>query len=372
VKILLTNNTLTDRGGSESYLETIASGLRRLEHEVVVYSPELGDVATSLREAGFQVTNDAAEIPADVDVIHGQHVPPIAEVRARFPSVPLVFATHSWFVPIEDPLSNLSADAFIAFNDFTLARLSAHAATEGKTVHRLTQPVDISFRDNARVPIAIDHPRAVAISRSQNRSLAQIQAACAELGIPLATVGTPRAESVDARREIFAADIVFAVGRSAVEAMAAGRAVFLIDESTVGGWITRDTYPGFERDGFTGLGGSSSDEELTAALRGYSPDLGRDGRRLAVTHHAVQRHVAELVAIYRSVLGRDATPHSIDSIASLAAENMELQSRAVRAEWDSSQYLREIRETHETLSWRVTSPLRRFRTATRRGRKPAE
>jgi hypothetical protein len=372
VKVLLTNNALGDRGGSESYLETIAHGLRRLEHEPVFFSPRLGEVAASLRRAGFVVTDDVSEVPADIDVIHGQHVPAVAAIRTRFASTPLLFATHSWFVPIEDPVSALSASAFLAFNDFTAERLSAHAATSGKPIHRLTQPVDISFRDHARVPIASESPRAVAVSRSQNRSLAQIEAACAQLGIPLEQVGVADTESPDARVEIFAADIVFAIGRSAVEAMAAGRAVFVMDESTVGGWITRASYQGFERDGFTGFGGDTSDEDLGAILKRYSPDLGREARRLAVRHHAVQKHAAQLVAIYQSIGADQPRGHVVDSVASLAAENMSLESRAVAAEWASSIHLRQLREMRGSLSWRITAPLRIARGVTRKRRPRSE
>ena len=39
VRILMTNNALAERGGSESYLETVSAELRRLAHEVVLYSP---------------------------------------------------------------------------------------------------------------------------------------------------------------------------------------------------------------------------------------------------------------------------------------------------------------------------------------------
>ena len=51
VKILMTNNTLAARGGSESYLETVSSELRRLGHEVVFFSAECGLVGGSVATA---------------------------------------------------------------------------------------------------------------------------------------------------------------------------------------------------------------------------------------------------------------------------------------------------------------------------------
>ena len=57
MKILMTNNALVERGGSESYLETVSSELRRLAHDVVFYSPQCGATADRLRRDGFAVVD---------------------------------------------------------------------------------------------------------------------------------------------------------------------------------------------------------------------------------------------------------------------------------------------------------------------------
>ena len=89
MKILMTNNTLVARGGSESYLETVSRELRRLGHEVVFFSAECGLVADRLRQRGFEVHDDAARLPRDLDVIHGQHTNAVARVREhRLPPSP--------------------------------------------------------------------------------------------------------------------------------------------------------------------------------------------------------------------------------------------------------------------------------------------
>ena len=113
MKILMTNNALAARGGSESYLETVATELRRLGHEVTFYSPTCGHMAERLRERGFEVAADVADLPTDVDVIHGQHSNAVALVRERLATTPLVFATHSWAISIEDPVAELGAGCLL-------------------------------------------------------------------------------------------------------------------------------------------------------------------------------------------------------------------------------------------------------------------
>jgi hypothetical protein len=228
VKILMTNAALDARGGSESYLETVSGELRRLGHEVSFFSPECGGVAERLRDKGFDVFDAVEELPRDVDVIHGQHVNAVAMARTRMPSVPLVFASHSWFIsPVEDPVAELGASAFVAFNEIGTRRLAAHVATRGFAVHRLTQPIDISFADGARVPIAATPRRAVAVSRRMKLLPGQLAKACADRGIEFDWVGGPGRDAADARESMRSADIVVAMGRTALEAMATGRAVLV-------------------------------------------------------------------------------------------------------------------------------------------------
>ncbi len=334
MKILCTNNALAVRAGSESYLETVVPALRQLGHDVELYSPRCGAVAGHLRGQGFRVHDDPSALGTDFDVIHGQHVNAIASIRPRLPDTPLVFATHSWFIPIEDPVAELGVAAVVTFNDITLARARAHAAVGDRPVHRLRQPVAISLGDGARTPVPTRPRVALAASRNLHGRLPGIRAACESNDIQLRVVGPGGDESPDARREIRAADIVIAIGRTAVEAMAAGRAVLVLDESTVGGWLTEDSYGRLEADGFTGFAGNGDRTPLPELVARYRPDLGAAARVLAVRHHSAQRHAVELVDIYRQAMARPPAQVRLDpQLASLTDAALALEARALRAEW---------------------------------------
>lgn len=327
MKILMTNNRLDERGGSESYLETVAPELRRLGAEVVLFSPSLGAVADGFRRQGFLVVGSPDQVPDDIDVVHGQHSTSVAQVRSRLPEVPLVFVAHSWFVPIEDPAPELRPAALVACNDRVAARLRAFDLP-GAAVHRLRQPVEISYADGPRTPPA-DVPRSLlVVSRRMRNRMSEVERACERAGIAVRSL---RGESDDPRPDMRAADIVVASGRTALEAMALGRAVLLLDETVVGGWVDEQSWPLFEAQGFA-LAPSGNEPDLDTLLASYSSDLGSTARTMAVHHHAAQDHAAALLDVYRSVLGTR-TPSAVsDRLPSALAENFDLGFRLRQAE----------------------------------------
>lgn len=353
MKILMTNHGLVQRGGSESYLETVSAELRRLGHEVVFFSQHVGKFGERLREAGYQVIDDPADLPRDVDVVHGQHADAVASVRTRLPRTPLVFATHSWFVnALEDPMPELGAAAIVAFNRLTHDRMSAHVASQGARLVRMTQPVTLSFADTARVPIDVVPRRAVAVSRQMRALPARLEAACADLGIEFDWVGGERRSSDDARRQMYAADVVIGMGRSALEGMAAGRAVLVADESVVAGWVDEQSYPALEDDGFTGWG-DPRPQDVAGLLASYRHDLGPTARRLTARHHGAQEHAVGLVELYTSVADRPAESWDPRTVAQLVGDRHALEVRAVRAEWAVAQRDRETAEEVSGLQARL-------------------
>ncbi len=337
MKIVMTNHGLVQRGGSESYLETVSTELRRLGHEVVFFSPNVGRFGERLREAGFEVVDDPGDLPLDADVVHGQHADAVAWLRTRLPRTPLVFATHSWFVnTLEDPTPELGAAAIVAFNRLTYDRMSAHVASQGARLVRMTQPVALSFADPARVPIGVVPRLAVAVSRQMRGLPARLEAACADLGVEFDWVGGEGRSSDDARREMYAADIVIGMGRSALEGMAAGRAVLVADESVVAGWVDEQSYPALDDDGFTGWGTPRS-LDVAELLASYRQDLGPTARRLMARHHGAQQHAVGLVELYTSVADRPVESWDPRTVARLVGDRHALEVRAVRAEWATAQ-----------------------------------
>ena len=154
---------------------------------------------------------------------------------------------------------------------------------------------------------------------------ARLAKACAALGVEFDWIGQEGRESADPRGEMRACDIVFASGRSALEAMAAGRAVVVVEEGGVSGWVSEPSYAELEADGFTGLDGEPQ-QDLELLLGQYSQDLGTQARSLVVRHHAAQHHAAALVEIYTAVADTAPTAVAPESLGLLVQDRFALEA----------------------------------------------
>jgi hypothetical protein len=371
VRILFTNQALDHPGGAESYLVTVIDELLHLGHDVVAWSERRGAVADRLERIGCHVY-DRLEDAAAVDVIHAQHAPNALAARVRFPDTPLVFVCHSRAMDIEDPPAAAVPAALVAFNDLVARRLRATSIAEHVPVHRLRQPVAMTAMEGARVPIGGDPPIGVAINRDLTSRLEVLEAACEAAGIELET---PTRDGMvdDPTPAMMRADIVFAVGRTAVEAMAQARAAFVYDQTGSGGFVTADSYEALESSGFTPIPGEAlTVDSLAKELRRYDPAFGQLGRELVGRYHAARVHAAELVELYRSVVSAApvvAGPHdAIAELALLERRFFDFEVRLRDAQWARAfaerrtKFLqRELDRIWRSASWRITRPLRWFR-----------
>lgn len=368
MRILTTNQWLDRRGGSETYLEVVVPELVKLGHDVTAWAPELGVVAERLRELGCHVTDDLSTVDA-VDVIHAQHGSAALLARERFPTVPMVFVCHSWALDIEDPPPAAQPGALVALNAVVEARLRASALGERVAIHRLRQPVTVNVSEPSRVQTRARPQRAVAVSRRLSSRADLLADACQRRGISFDVVGADGGVD-NPEPMMMRSDIVFATGRTALEAMALGRATFIFDEIGMSGFVTDETYPALEGAGFAPVGSMAvTAEVLDAELATYDAMLGPGARELAARNHFARAHAMELVELYRSLMEAPVAPHpdpaSLDELARLTQQVFELELRARSAEWARAALERamydlqeELDRLHASRSWRVTKPLR--------------
>ena len=103
MKILLTNNTLHFRAGSELYLRDVATALKRRGHEPVAFSTVLGSVADDIRAHGIPVVDTLEDIAEPPEIIHGQHHLETMTALLHFPGVPAVYFCHGSQPWVETP-----------------------------------------------------------------------------------------------------------------------------------------------------------------------------------------------------------------------------------------------------------------------------
>ena len=179
--------------------------------------------------------------------------------------------------------------------------MAAHAESLANKpeVIRLRQPIDIQrFR-----PRGPSRPRArrvlVFSNYLEDDRMAMLQGACDSLGLELTTMGVRTTTSVTPQDAIVDADIVVGYGRSVLEAMAMGRPAYVWERAGGDGWVTPESYPALEADGFSGAGTDSiiDVDRLRADLAAYRPEFGPLGFDLVRKHHSATRHADALVRL---------------------------------------------------------------------------
>lgn len=307
MNVLLTHLHLDWPAGSETYTYTLVNGLTSAGHDVTVVTPIACEVARRIRERGVPVLEDLADAAGTpFDVVHAQHNVMALAARAHFPTVPLLFHSHG---TVPDPEQPPSVDAniqlYVAVSELVRDHLASLDVSE-ELIHVLHNPVDTDrFRPG---PALHELPRRAAVISGiiDSRTLSVIRSATGRLGIELVVVGRDGDRPWAMEDVLPEFDIVFSLGRGAIEAMACGRAVFVYDVHGADGWVTPETVGEIERCTFSGkrFRRDLSEDELAAELEGYGRWMGPANRGLAEDRYDLGKHVEELVGLYKRAISR--------------------------------------------------------------------
>lgn len=238
-RVLLTNNTLATRAGSEVYLRDVALALARRGHQPVAYSPILGEVAGDLREAGIPVREDLSDGVEPPQIIHGQHHLETMTALLRFPRTPAVFFCHG-SVPWEElPPRFPRIYRYVAVDEACRERLVA----EGIPAQRIRLVLNFAdcerFRPRGTLPGRPARALLFSNQASPRTHLPAVREACERAGLALDVVGLENGNPVAKPEALLPAyDLVFAKGRAAIEALAVGCAVVLCDAPGVGPMVS--------------------------------------------------------------------------------------------------------------------------------------
>ncbi|HVN88119.1 MAG TPA: sulfotransferase [Candidatus Binatia bacterium] len=236
LRVLITNNTLAARAGTELYVRDVALALLARGHTPIAYSTRLGEVAEELRAATVPVVDDLDAVTVPPDLIHGQHHLETMTALLRFPGVPAVSFCHGWIPWVETPLRFPRIRRYVAVDHLTRERLVFEAGIPEDRVRVVFNFVDLT-RFKPRGPLPGQPRRALVFSNYAHDSthLSAVRAACARAGIAIEVIGiasgNPHARPEDVLGDY---DLVFAKARAAIEALAVGTAVILCDAGGLG------------------------------------------------------------------------------------------------------------------------------------------
>ncbi|MFA6958137.1 MAG: glycosyltransferase [Thermoanaerobaculia bacterium] len=354
MRILLTNNTLAWRSGSELYVRDLAIALKRRGHEPMAFSPQLGDVADDLRDAAIPVTNDLRAIGEHPDVIHGQHHLETMAAIARFPGIPAVYVCHGFLPWQEAPPRHPRIRRHVAVDDLVRERLVLECGVAPEDVSVLYNFVDLS-RFPPREPLP-DVPRRALVfnghATEENFGLFAREA-CSALGVELSINGYASGRVVsDSGSLLRGYDIVFARARSALEAMATGCAVIVADPQGVAGLVTPENLDSLRRRNFgaSTLTTTLTTESLRLEIAKYDPSGAAQVRDAVRRDAAIDPVVDAYEEIYADALSR---PCGNDDAAERDAVVGYLQWLSVQTKVPGLYGWSELRKSHDALALAV-------------------
>lgn len=310
MRILITNNTLGHRAGTELWVRDVAIRLLERGHSPVAYSRDLGEVAAELRRESVAVIDDLDHLGETPDVIHGHHHLETMTAALRFPAVPAVTFCHGWLPPQEAPVRFPSIRRYLAVDEPTRDRLVLECGMASSRIEILPNFVDLR-RFPPRPPLPERPRRALVLSNQaqEDNFLAPVRAACREAGIEVDAFGirlgrplrTPEAVVGDY-------DLVFAKARAALEAAAVGAAVIVCDEVGLGPLVTLDRLDWLRARNFgiRAMREEVTEENVARELSRYdAADAAEVSRRLR-QEADLELTVDRLLALYAEIVEEQA------------------------------------------------------------------
>jgi hypothetical protein len=327
MRILLTNNTLAWRGGTEMYVLDVARRLQALGHLPVAYSSELGVAAEAIRVAGIPVVNDLTRLPFQPDVIHGQHHLDTMTALLCLPGVPAVYFCHGALPWQEKAPSFPRIHRYVAVDQACFERMLCEQGIPEDKIITLLNFVDLN-RFQPRPPLPAKPQRALIYSVGNPDIEKIIRSACAAAGIELDILGNLATNTVGAPEKILPRyDLVFAKGRAALESMAVGCAVIPFTGRGCGPLVSLKNFDPLRRLNFgyrTGRSDVTVDFIASQIAQYDAADAAAVAARIRIEadmHHTVDR----IVELYTDAIAEQRTNPS-DPAAELRAAGIYFQS----------------------------------------------
>ncbi len=330
MRILLSFESFAGFGGTESYNLTVATELDRLGHEVRIYSPNLGAMAEHARTQGINVVG-RRELPRSWDVLFCSDAATCHELAERCHEAVRIFVAHSADYALQAPPQlGDRCQAVVVLND--RVRRAVEARAWHAPIVRLRQPVDLLRFDGIKSGRATARTALVLSNYLAGSRAELIESACRANGLDVRWIGSSN-PSPSPELAIAGSRLVIGLGRSVLEAMAAGRAAYVYGVIGGDGWVTPQSYEAMEADGFAGTSASSvmiDGARLADDLRSWRESMGQVNRDLAAAHHTAREHAVELVKLARDLGDPPPVEPSFgEELARLVRLQWQSESRAV-------------------------------------------
>ena len=307
LKILISTHHLLDYTGSEIYTVTLAEHLKLNGCDVTVYSKYTDRTAEEFKKLDIPVFDNLDAIKNNkYDAAHVHHNINAAEVRYYFPKLPIVFLSHGVLPFLEQPSEiELNISKYLAVSDEVKQNLIKNGVAENKISVRRNLIDERKFVSTKKIN---EHPANALVisSRIDLEKENIIRVACRKQNINLKFVGG-RFGQTDQNNLIALieeADIVFSLGRGAIEAMFMGRIPIIYDYQGGDGLITLDNFEEIMKCNFSGrrFKINFTVHSLINEINNYDASQSEKIREKALQYYSAEKLSQELIEMYKSVL----------------------------------------------------------------------
>jgi O-antigen biosynthesis protein len=292
---ILTSSYTLDRAGVPTFTLTMVNELKRLGHDVCVYSPKGGALADKMA-----TVSDPARYEQP-DLIIAQHSKCAYGLAKAHPTTPFLYYVHGVLPDLEQPPRNIRVDRWLVINTQTRDHIIRQYVPPTK-IDIVRDFIDTEeFRPPSVVMVEPEaKPRVIFISNYKKwKQYYRLTEACRRLGWPLTCVGAPYGRSRNIVRDIQEHDIVVSWGRGILEGMACGKPVISYDCELGDGMLDTARYFESRERNFSGYECRYmfTVDDLVAELCRYDPSDGVRNRELVLLHHDVRVGVQKILHV---------------------------------------------------------------------------
>lgn len=371
--LLLATNHLSGWTGSETMLLTLIEGLLACDCEVVVYVRHLNESwAKRYVNPRVQLIDNLDTLSEfKFDLAHVQHNSCLLDVRATFPTLPILFSSLGVLPFLEQPVFfDVGVSQYLAISEEVMENLTKQAVSSADINIFRNVVNDKIFR-----PLNLIRPnleRILVLSyRMEETQKVLLRVAARELGASIRFVGSASETLTQDQlaNAINEADVVVSIGRGVVEAMFCGRIPFIFDVHGGDGFVTPDSLGTLQTCNFSGRYSRREYTlaDLISALKKYRQDYGVQLRELAQSEFGLERNMPRLLKIYAKTMSistrlSDKQLQAVTFCSSLA--RLDLQQSKLHCS-EAIHNRNEVQRVKNTISWRITKPLRLLATIAR-------
>lgn len=347
LKILLSTHHLNGYTGSEIFAKTLAAGLQEFGHDVTVYSKYLGLISSEFRQKSIKLIDSLESIKKKkFDIAQVSHNINAIEIRNYFPNLPIVFLSQGIIPFLEQPPDfDIGISKYLAISE----EVKNNLVTKG------IPPSKIEIIGNIIDPNLFypkyeinEYPQKALIlsGRIDEHKTDVIKEACNTLDIDCEFRGGKfgTINQYDLNNLINECDIVFSLGRGAIESMFCGRVPIIFDYLGGDGIVTPNTFDEIRKFNFSGRRNkiNFTSQELVSEIKKYNKKYGAILHEKSVKEYSSKRVVNKLNNLYQEVIQESTLSDKINYKQIGFINNILIETRSYSFESNKYQLLRSL------------------------------